>query len=60
MLDVLSERAASVFSIPAEAAFRTLLSLLVVYLCTSLPVVLWGIKKLLQKVQVAPLHSEIK
>ncbi|CAL8471567.1 g11109 [Coccomyxa elongata] len=51
MLDVLSERAAAVFSIPAEAAFRTLLSLLVVYLCTSLPVFLWGVKKLLQKVQ---------
>lgn len=52
MLDVVIERLAAVFSIPAEAAFRTLLSMLVVYCCTMIPLLCWGLPKLLQGAQV--------
>ena len=47
MLSLLADRAASVFSVPAEAALNTFATLLVVYCCTSIPILLWAVKQFL-------------
>ena len=45
MLSLFVDRAASAFSVPAEAALNTFASLLLVYCCTSIPVLLWALKQ---------------
>jgi hypothetical protein len=42
----------SALAVPADAAFRTVLSLIVVYCCTALPVVLWAVRKTFQQPKV--------
>jgi hypothetical protein len=56
MLSLLADRAASVLSVPAEAALNTFASLLVVYCCTSIPVFLWALKQFLASLKATHLQ----
>lgn len=53
MLEGLASTVASALAVPAEAAVRTLASMLVVYCCTALPLIFWTIGKLTQRPKVS-------
>ena len=48
MWDDLGSAVSSALAVPADAALRTLLSLLVVYCCTAVPLVLWALSRTFQ------------